>query len=103
MDKVTRLETRIKELKQQLATEADALAYIDYADGQAYYDERRRFTVIREELFRLERELWALTVHTCHMPQHVATERLRAKLEASKQARLQKVIQQIEATFGGKK
>jgi arginine utilization protein RocB len=103
MDKVVSLEARIKELKQQLDAEASALAYIQYADGQAYYEERRRFTVIREELFRLERELRALTVHTCYIPQYIATERLRAKLETAKQARIQAALKQIEASFGGKK
>lgn len=103
MDRVAELEVRIKELKKQLDREAEALAHIEYADGQVYYEERRRFTVVREELFRLERELRALTVHTCYIPEYIATERLRAKLEAAKQARIQVALKQIEASFGGKK
>lgn len=102
MDKVEQLQARIAELKVQLAAEADALAYIEYADGQAYYDERRRFTQIREELFAAERELRALTVHTCHIPQYVSAQRLREKLDAARTARLAGAMAEIEKRFGGK-
>ena len=102
MERVAQIEARISELKIQLAAEADALAYVDYADGQAYYEERRRFTQIREELFAAERELRALTVHTCHIPQEIASQRLREKMEIARRARLEVALAKIEQIFGGK-
>lgn len=102
MKRVVELEERIRELKVLLAREADAMAYAQYADGQAYYNERQRFVTIREELFAKERELAALTVHTCHMPQWIAAERLRVKVDAARKARVDAAFKQLEERFGGK-
>lgn len=101
MDKVTELQERIAQLKKQLSHEAEVIADSQYADGQAYYDCRRQFVRIREELFAAERELTALTVHTCHMPEHVATQRLRAKMEEARKLRLAEAMRQLELRFGG--
>lgn len=102
MNRIEELQERIRELKLQLCAEADAMTDAQYADGQAYYDERRRFTRIREELFAAERELTALTVHTCYIPQWIAAERLRVKLDAARKARVDAALKQLEERLGGK-
>ena len=103
MNQIEKIEARIAELKILLAHEADQLESIQYADGQAYYEERRRFVTVREELFSLQGKLRSLTIHTCTMPEHIATQRAREKMEAGRKARIAKAIEQMESLFGSKK